>query len=98
MLPFETFPGQARLAGFFIWSRCEVHPLTPAPFVPREEHGTNSLGPTHPLGRAGYIHDLGSAPAIGSQKNDFRSPNVLLWAVAVGHHRLKLLAVGGTLS
>ena len=33
---------------------------------------------------------------IGRQKHNLRSPNVLLWAVAVGHHRLKLAAVGGT--
>jgi hypothetical protein len=33
--------------------------------------------------------------SIGRQKDNLRSPNVLLWAVAVGHHRLKLIALGG---
>jgi hypothetical protein len=41
-------------------------------------------------------HDFGSAMSIGRQKDNLRSPNVLLWAVAVGHHRLKLIALGGT--
>ena len=33
---------------------------------------------------------------IGRQKHNLRSPDVLSRAVAVGHHRLKLLAVGDT--
>jgi len=36
--------------------------------------------------------------SIGRQKDNLRTPNVLLWAVAVGHHRLKLTALGGTQS
>ncbi len=54
--------------------------------------------PDHCLGLAGHIHDLGSAPTIGSQKDDTRSPNVLLRAVAVGYHRFKLGALGGAQS
>ena len=36
------------------------------------------------------------AMTIGRQKHNLRPPNVLLRAVAVGRHRLKLAAVGGT--
>ena len=54
--------------------------------------------PDHRLGLAGRLHDLGSAATIGGQKNDFRSPNVLLWAVAVRHHRFKFAAVGSAQS
>jgi len=54
--------------------------------------------PDHRLGFAGCLHDLGSAATIGGQKNDFRSPNVLLWAVAVRHHRFKFAAVGSAQS
>jgi len=38
------------------------------------------------------------AATIGRRKNVFRPPNVFLWAVAVGHHRFKLAAVGGAQS
>ena len=41
-------------------------------------------------------NDVGSAMTIGRQKHNLRPPNVLLRAVAVGRHRLKLAAVGGT--
>src|ERR1700731_4597206 len=43
-------------------------------------------------------NDVGSAMTIGRQKHNLRPPNVLLRAVAVGRHRLKLAAVGGTQS
>src|SRR5436190_9646742 len=43
-------------------------------------------------------HDLGSAATVGRQKNYFRSPNVLLRAVAVRHHRFKLAALGSAQS
>jgi hypothetical protein len=33
---------------------------------------------------------------IGRQKHNLRSPNALLRTVAVSHHRLKLVPVGGT--
>ena len=54
--------------------------------------------PDHRLGFTGCLHDLGSAATIGGQKNDFRPPNVLLRAIAVGHHCFKLGAVGGAQS
>jgi hypothetical protein len=54
--------------------------------------------PDHCLGLASRLHDLGSAPAIGRQKNDLRSPDVLLRAVAVRHHRFKLAPVGSAQS
>ncbi len=38
----------------------------------------------------------GSAMTISCHKNNLRSPNVLLRAVAVSANRLKLVAVGGT--
>jgi hypothetical protein len=41
-------------------------------------------------------HDFGSATTIGRQKHNLRSPDVLLRAVAVGHHRLKLPTVSDT--
>jgi hypothetical protein len=53
--------------------------------------------PNHRLGLASGPQYFGSAVSIG-QKDNPRSPNVLLWAVAIGHHRLKLTAVGGTQS
>lgn len=57
-----------------------------------------SGGLTYRLGLASRLHDRGSAATVGRQKNDFRPPNVFLWAVAVGHHRFKLAAVGGAQS
>jgi hypothetical protein len=33
---------QDLLAGFFYWSRCEVHPLTPTPFVRERSTGLTS--------------------------------------------------------
>src|ERR1700733_3343269 len=54
--------------------------------------------PDHRLGLAGGAHDVGSAMTIGRQKHNLRPPNVLLRAVAVGRHRPKLAAVGGTQS
>jgi hypothetical protein len=65
------------------------HAFLTEPFLP---------APDHRLGLAGGPHDFRSAMSIGRQKDNLRSPNVLLRAVAVGHHRFKLTAVGGTQS
>ena len=65
------------------------HAFLAEPFLP---------APNHRLGFAGGPHDVGSAMTIGRQKHNLRPPNVLLRAVAVGRHRLKLAAVGGTQS
>src|ERR1700722_4034808 len=62
------------------------HAFLAEPFLP---------APDHRLGLAGGPHDLGSAMIIRRQKHNLRSPDVLLRAVAVGYHRLKLPAVGG---
>ena len=59
------------------------------PFLPTPDHG---------LGLPGRAHDLGSAMALASQKNDLRPPNVLLRAVAVRHHRSQSAPVGRTQS
>ena len=42
---------------------------------------------------AGGLHDLGSAATVGRQKDDLCPPNVLLRAIAVGDHGLKLATV-----
>jgi hypothetical protein len=65
------------------------HAFLAKPFLP---------APDHRLGLAGGPHDFGGAMIIGRQKHNLRSPDVLLQAVAVGHHRLKLAAVGGAQS
>ena len=65
------------------------HAFLAKPFLP---------APDYRLSLAGGPHDFGSAMTTGRQKHNLRSPDVLLRAVAVGHHRLKLAAVGGTQS
>src|SRR6516164_2587085 len=87
---FDHFRAQWRDAR---WSR----------FIAPKPHSTLLSEPLLPapdprLGLAGRLHDLGSAVTIGRQKNDLCSPNVLLRAVAVSHHRFKLAAVGGAQS
>src|SRR6476659_1396227 len=52
--------------------------------------------PDHRLGLAGGLHDLSRAATIGGQKDDLCPPNVLLRAVAIGDHGLKLVTVGST--
>jgi len=54
--------------------------------------------PDHRLGLASSLHDLCRAAPSGGQKDDLGSPYVLLRAIAVGDHRLKLAAVGSTQS
>ena len=44
---------------------------------------------------ASTAHDLDRADAIGAQKHDPGSPDMLLGAVAVGHHRFETSTVGG---
>src|SRR6478609_3176149 len=46
------------------------------------------------LGLTGGLHDLSRAATISRQKDDLCPPDVLLRAIAVGDHRLKLAAVG----
>jgi len=50
--------------------------------------------PDHHLGLAGGLHDLSRAATIGRQKHDLGPPSVLLRAIAVGDHSLKLATVG----
>jgi len=54
--------------------------------------------PDHRLGLAGGLHDLSRTATIGRQKDDFCPPSVLLRAVAVGDHGLKLATVGSAQS
>jgi hypothetical protein len=61
-------------------------------------HRRCGTAPASARSLAGCLHDLGGAATIGSQKNYFRSPNVLLRAVAVRHHGFKLAAVGNAQS
>jgi hypothetical protein len=49
--------------------------------------------PDHRLGLARGLRDLGRASTIGCQKDDLCPPNVLLRAIAVGDHSLKLASV-----
>jgi len=51
--------------------------------------------PANPdLSFAGRLHDLGSATAIGRQKNDVCPPNLLLRAAEVRSNHFKLGAAG----
>ena len=77
------------------WARDASCRAKVPPRLPRRTVPASAKSPSWPCRwPAGFrqCHD------IGRQKNNLRSPNVLLWAVAVGPHRLKLAAVGGTQS
>src|SRR5215831_4857737 len=62
-------------------------PFIAKPFLPSPDHG---------LSLARGTHDLGSATSLRRQENNLSSPNVLLRAVAVRHHRFEGAAVGGS--
>jgi acyl-CoA synthetase (AMP-forming)/AMP-acid ligase II len=71
-------------------SPCLVPPKASGSFVVE----TFLPAPDHRLGLAGGLHDLSRAATIGRQKDDLCPPNVLLRAIAVGDHGLKLATVG----
>ena len=48
---------------------------------------------TYPVEAVGMILD--GPDAVGGQQHDPRAPDVLLWAIAIRHHRLKAATVGG---
>src|SRR5882724_9976842 len=71
-------------------SPCLVPPKASGSFVAE----TFLPAPDHRLGLAGGLHDLSRAATIGRQKDDLCPPSVLLRAIAVGDHGLKLATVG----
>src|ERR1700746_3370854 len=63
------------------------HPLAHKPFLP---------APYARFRDPSSAHDLGGATALGRRQNAPRPPHMLLWAVAIRHHRRQSLTVGGT--
>ena len=63
----------------------------------RDPRGHEPLlpAPDRDLARARPPHDLHGAVTIGGQQHDPRPPDMLLRAVAIGHHRLQTSPVGG---
>jgi hypothetical protein len=55
--------------------------------------GIREPAPDDGFGLSGSPHDLDGAVVVGSQKDDFRPPDMLLRAVTIGDDRLQLSAV-----
>jgi hypothetical protein len=55
--------------------------------------GVREPAPDDGFGLSGSPHDLDGAVVVGSQKDDFRPPDMLLRAVTIGDDRLQLSAV-----
>jgi hypothetical protein len=69
-------------------------------FVPQEavhaiRHEALLPAPDSGLALASQAHDFDGAKAVGGQQHNPRSPDVLLGAVAIRHHRFQTAAVGG---
>ena len=56
-------------------------------------HEPRLPAPYHRLRLAGSPHNLRRAAAVGSRKDDFGAPNMLLWGAAIGDNRRKPTAI-----